>query len=125
MQLFLLFETAAGYALFEKEEFDEIGAELDSAQKSVTNFDKFAKLVKLKAYQPFKTADEALENINAIINNQVTQTLVDFLQAYLPEVKSKKKQKFYLGISDKKLGLQVTEKAGYTCSVNEAITELM
>jgi len=34
---------------------------------------------------------EALENINAIINGQATQTLVDFLQSYLPEVKSKKK----------------------------------
>jgi hypothetical protein len=31
MQLFLLFETAAGYALFEKEEFDEVGVELEQA----------------------------------------------------------------------------------------------
>ena len=29
MQLFLLFETAAGYALFEKDEFDEVAGELD------------------------------------------------------------------------------------------------
>ena len=91
MQLFILFETAAGYALFEKEEFDEVGTELDQAQKAITSFDKFALLLKLKAYQPFKTTDEALENINAIINGQATQTLVDFLQSYLPEVKSKKK----------------------------------
>ena len=91
MQLFLLFETAAGYALFEKEEFDDVGVELEQAQKAVTNFDKFAMLVKLKAYSPFKTAEEALENINAIITGDCTQSLVDFLQSYLPAVKEKKK----------------------------------
>lgn len=70
--MFLLFETAAGYALFEKEEFDDVGSELEAAQAAVTNFEKFAMLIKLKAYQPFKTADEALENINSIIKGEVT-----------------------------------------------------
>jgi len=50
MQLFVLFETAAGYSLFEKEEFDEVGTELDQAQKAISSFDKFALLLKLKAY---------------------------------------------------------------------------
>jgi nucleolar protein 56 len=50
MQLFLLFETAAGYALFEKEEFDEISSELDTVQASIFDFERFAMLVKLKAY---------------------------------------------------------------------------
>jgi len=32
-------------------------------------------MVKLIAYQPFKTAEEALDNINSIAKNQVHQTL--------------------------------------------------
>jgi len=121
----LLFETAAGYALFEKDEFDEVAGELESVQSAISNFEKFATLVKLKAYQPFKTADEALSNINAVKDGEVTETLSEFLTAYLPKVKSKKKQKFMLGVSETKCGPQVTEKTGYTCSINPAITEMI
>ena len=81
-------------------------------------------LVKLKAYSPFKTAEEALENINAIITGECTQSLVDFLQSYLPAVKEKKKQKFLLGVSETKIGPKIAEKAGYQCSLNAAITEI-
>jgi hypothetical protein len=30
-----------------------------------------------------------------------------------------------LGVSETKLGPQITEKAGYTCSINPAIIEMM
>lgn len=50
MLLFLLFETAAGYALFEKEEFDEVAGELEQAQEAIAKFDRFSTLIKLKAY---------------------------------------------------------------------------
>ena len=66
MQLFILFETASGYCLFEKTDFDESSSQLPSIQKAITNLERFAKMVKLKAYQPFKTAEEALENITLI-----------------------------------------------------------
>jgi nucleolar protein 56 len=104
MQLFLLFETAAGYALFERDEYDEIGGETEQVQAAIADFERFATLVKMKAYQPFKTAEEALENIFAVSRNEVTETLQEFLQNYLPKVKSKKKQKFQLGIADTRVG---------------------
>lgn len=104
MQLFLLFETAAGYALFEKEEYDEIGGTLEQVQNAIQDYERFASLIKMKGYQPFKTADEALENIFAVSKGECTETLQEFLASYLPKVKSKKKQKFMLGISDKSLG---------------------
>jgi hypothetical protein len=106
MQLFLLFETAAGYALFEREEYDEIAGEMEQVQGAIKDFERFATLVKMKAYQPFKTADEALENIFAVSRGEVTETLQQFLQSYLPKVKSQKKQKFQLGIADKLMGPQ-------------------
>ena len=106
MQLFLLFETAAGYALFEREEYDEIGGEMEQVQSAVLDFERFATMIKMKAYTPFKTADEALKNIFAVSKGDVTETLQEFLTSYLPKVKSKKKQKFMLGIADKILGPQ-------------------
>jgi nucleolar protein 56 len=106
MQLFLLFETAAGYALFEREEYDEIGGEQESVQAAVADYERFATLIKMKAYQPFKTAEEALTNIFAVAKGDVTETLQEFLTSYLPKIKSKKKQKFMLGIADKIIGPQ-------------------
>lgn len=104
MQLFILFETASGYCLFEKSDFDELGGQLSKIQKSISSLERFAKMVKLVAYQPFKTAEEALENITNVNRNEVPKTLKDFLTTHLPATKSAKKQKFMLGICDPKIG---------------------
>jgi nucleolar protein 56 len=104
MQLFLLYETAAGYALFERDEYDEIGGEQEQVQGAIQDYERFSTLIKMKAYQPFKTADEALDNIFAVSKGECTETLQEFLTSYLPKVKTKKKQKFMLGIADKTLG---------------------
>ena len=61
-------------------------------------------MVKLAAYQPFTTAEEALENIMSVAQNKVSDTLKKFLATHLPATKSSKKQKFLLGIADPKLG---------------------
>jgi len=47
-------------------------------------------MVKLAAYQPFTTAEEALENIMAIRDLKVTPTLKNFLVTHLPATKSSK-----------------------------------
>mmetsp|Transcript_45577 Transcript_45577/g.61903 ORF Transcript_45577/g.61903 Transcript_45577/m.61903 type:complete len:106 (+) Transcript_45577:33-350(+) len=104
MQLFILFETASGYCLFEKEEYDETGGQLSKIQKAIANLERFSKMVSLAAYQPFETAEEALDNIFKVTQCQVSSTLKAFLTAHLPATKSSKKQKFALGISDPKLG---------------------
>jgi len=61
-------------------------------------------MIKLAAFQPFQTAEEALENITDIALNKCPGTLKNFLTTNLPATKSSKKQKFLLGISDPKLG---------------------
>ena len=90
-QLFILYESASGYCLFEKEEFDETGGQLPKIQKSILSLDRFAKMVKLSASYSFKTAEEALENIMAVAQNKVTPTLKNFLTTSLPATKSSKK----------------------------------
>ncbi len=79
MQLFILFESASGYALFEKEDFDELGGQMKAIQKSIGNLERFSKMVKLAAFQPFQTAEEALENVTSIAANEVPKTLKNFL----------------------------------------------
>jgi len=103
-QLYILYESASGYALFEKEEFDEAGGQLSKIQKAIMDLQRFTKMVKLAAYQPFTTAEEALENITDITANKVNNTLKSFLTTHLPATKSSKKQKFLLGVVDPKMG---------------------
>lgn len=103
-QLFILYESASGYCIFEKEEFDETGGQMSKIQKAICDIQRFSKMVKLVAYQPFTTAEEALENITAITENKVTNTLKSFLTTHLPATKSSKKQKYLLGIVDPKMG---------------------
>jgi nucleolar protein 56 len=81
-------------------------------------------MVSLVAYQPFKTAEEALENIMGTIEVKVSSTLKNFLTTHLPATKSSKKQKFALGITEPKLGKELFEATGITASWNETIVEL-
>ena len=91
MQLYILYESASGYCLFEKEEFDETGGQLKQIQKAIPNLERFSKMIKMAAFQPFKTAEEALENISLIAQNKVSKTLKNFLITNLPATKTSKK----------------------------------
>ena len=79
MQLFILYESAQGYCLFKKDEYDETGGGLTKVQKAVNDLERFSKQVKLEAFSPFTTAEEALENINMIKDGKVTPMLKTFL----------------------------------------------
>lgn len=123
--MFILYEAANGYCLFQKEEYDETGAGLSKVQKAVDSLERFTKMVTIAAYQPFKTAEEALENIQSVAHNKVSPTLKAFLTAHLPSTKSSKKQKFALGICDPRLGQEIFSETGITASYNETTVELM
>ncbi len=125
MQLYILYEAAQGYCLFELEEFDETGGQLKAIQKAIANLERFSKMVKLAAFQPFQTAEEALENIKLVSQNKVSETLKNFLITNLPATKTSKKQKFLLGIAEPKLGSEIFADTGITASYNESIEELI
>ena len=72
---FVLLETAMGYLLFERKESDEIGATLPEVQAAVKDYGKFSLVLKLKAQFFFRTAEEALANINDISEGIVTPSL--------------------------------------------------
>lgn len=66
MSLFLLYENASGYALFERLESEEIGAMASEVIQAQAELARFSKLVTLKAFQPFTSAEQALENQNDV-----------------------------------------------------------
>merc|ERR1719272_1730089 len=82
-------------------------------------------MTKLVGSHPFKTAEEALENILAIGTPKVTDMLKNFLATYLPASKSSKKQKFALGISDAKLGPELFAETGITAIHNDTTMEMI
>ena len=63
---YLLSESAAGYALYEVTQSEEIGARTREFLETLKDLYTFSRLVNLISFTPFKNAAHALENINDI-----------------------------------------------------------
>mmetsp|Transcript_32079 Transcript_32079/g.70171 ORF Transcript_32079/g.70171 Transcript_32079/m.70171 type:complete len:499 (+) Transcript_32079:103-1599(+) len=103
MTLYLLFESAAGLALFIKRESEEVAENEEEVQASIVEFKKFAKMVGLHAWLPFKDAEEALAQVNAVAGGEVTTQMSNFLELNLP-----KKKKYQLGVYDPELAKELS-----------------
>lgn len=125
MALYLLFEFASGYGLFEAHGLDEIGQSIEAVQNSVIDINRFGKVVKFVAIQPFSSALDALQQCNAVSEGLLTDELRNFLELNLPKVKEGKKPKFSLGISEPKLGSQIYEVLRIPCQSNDFVLELL
>ncbi|KCV68277.1 hypothetical protein H696_05198 [Fonticula alba] len=120
MSLFLLFESASGYALFERTASEEIGQELESVQTAMQDLSKAGKVLKLKSFAPFQSAAHALENINDITEGIVNDYLKNFLTANLA-----KSKKVKLGVQEARLGGAISDATGISCDVSDVTTELL
>jgi len=122
--LLILHESSAGYGLLECEGFEEIGALLQENQTSM-EFGRFNRAIKLKSFQPFSSAEEALENINAISEHAVTDTLLTFLESNIS-----KKSKIQIGVVDASLATAISEgmeqrKRVISCRSDDTIREII
>ncbi|MES1922596.1 snoRNP complex protein nop56 [Bonamia ostreae] len=124
-KLFLLFEHAAGFALFERIENEEIAMETETAEKAVNKIKTFTKMVELRAFTPFPSSSVASENITAISEGKSSSFLEDFLLSNLPRVKKLKKAKFQIGISDIKLASHLSENHKLPCVTSDVVRELL
>jgi len=120
--LYTLYEHAAGYSVFKIESSEEIGALLPEIQEAVTDLERFGRIVKLVAFQPFKNAANALENMNSISEGVVHDDLKVFLETNVPV--GKKKSKVQLGISDAKIGSSIQESCNIQCESGAAVLEI-
>ncbi|XP_021984124.1 nucleolar protein 56 isoform X2 [Helianthus annuus] len=125
MALYLLYESASGYGLFLAHGIDEIGQNTEAVRNSVTDLNRFGKVVKLAAFNPFESALDALNQQNAVSEGQMTDELRNFLELSLPKVKEGKKAKFSLGVVDPKIGSHIQEETKIPCQSNEFVSELI
>ncbi|KAI7748832.1 hypothetical protein M8C21_024919 [Ambrosia artemisiifolia] len=125
MALYLLYESASGYGLFLAHGIDEIGQNTEAVRNSVTDLNRFGKVVKLAAFNPFESALDALNQQNAVSEGQMTDELRNFLELSLPKVKEGKKAKFSLGVADSKIGSHIYEETKIPCQSNEFVLELI
>ncbi|GCB82184.1 nucleolar protein 56 [Scyliorhinus torazame] len=120
--LHVLFEHAAGYALLAVKEVEEIGLLLPQVEDSILTIGKFNNIVKLVAFSPFKSAQGALENMNAISEGIVHEDMRLLLETNMPT--SGKKKKVILGVADSKIGAAIQEDLGIQCQAGGVVAEI-
>jgi len=124
-RLYVLFESASGYGVFEVVELDEMDALSEKVQESVVDGKRFSEICKLKGFQPFKSPENALENMMAVSEGQCTEELQNFLEVTLPKVKSVKKASYQLGVTAPTMGNFIQENLNIPCVSNEVVREIV
>lgn len=122
-KLYVLYEHAAGYALFKVKEFEEIAMFLPQVEKATLNAVKFKTFVNLVAFLPFKSGTNALDNINNISEGIIHEDLQAFLETNLPQ--NVKKSKISVGVGDAKIGAAIQETLGYNCQFTDVVPEIL
>jgi nucleolar protein 56 len=120
MTLYLLYESSSGYALFERVKGEEVEVGDSAVQDSILDLARFSKMVKLKGFLPFQNAENALENINAVSEGELTPFLRDWLESTVPKEKKTK-----VGVLDPKIGNAISEALGLKAEYNETVLELL
>ncbi|XP_015471675.1 nucleolar protein 56 [Parus major] len=90
-------------------------------EESVLTLGKFHNVVKLVAFSPFRSAQSALENMNAVSEGVLHEDLRLLLDTALPP----KRKKVLLGVGDAKMGAAVLEELGVQCQTGGVVAELM
>ena len=123
---FALYESAAGYAIFEiVESGDDVAIMLDQVQAAVLELGLFSKMCKLKSFLPFTTAAQALQNCNDVSEGILSDELKSFLELNLPKIKPGKKSKFVVLVGDPKMGNAISEGLGATCECDDTSAEIL
>ena len=88
---------------------------------------RFGRAVKLKAFQPFESAHDALENANAISEHAMTGSLHNFLEMNLPKAKkSSKTARLRLGVVDPGLATAISDGLdGVSCRSDDTVREIL
>ncbi|CAH2305955.1 nucleolar 58 [Pelobates cultripes] len=117
--MLVLFETAAGYAIFKVLDESKL-QEVDSIWKEFETPEKANKIVKLKHFEKFQDTTEALAASTALIEGKLSKNLKKVLKKL-----AAKDAHEQLAIADAKLGGVIKEKANLSCVHSAMVTELM
>lgn len=117
--MLVLFETAAGYAIFKVLDESKL-QQVDSLYKEFETPEKANKVVKLKHFEKFQDTTEALAAATALVEGKIGKSLKKVLKKVVA-----KEAHEQLAISDAKLGGIIKEKLDVTCVHSSAVAELM
>ncbi|KAJ8410124.1 hypothetical protein AAFF_G00211650, partial [Aldrovandia affinis] len=118
-KMLVLFETAAGYAIFKVLDEQKL-QEVDSLWKEFETPEKANKIVKLKHFEKFQDTTEALAAATAMVEGKIGKSLKKVLKKVVA-----KEAHEQLAISDAKLGGVIKDKLNLSCVHSPAVFELM
>eukprot|EP00039_Didymoeca_costata_P018613 m.334201 g.334201 ORF g.334201 m.334201 type:complete len:496 (+) comp17311_c0_seq1:186-1673(+) len=117
--MLVLFETAAGYALFKVKKGVELSEE--DMYSSFANPEDAQKMVKLRDFFKFEDTTEALASATAAVEGKLSKGLKKFIKSSIVA----KDIHDEIAVTDKKLGSAITEKFGLKTIHGSAVNELM
>lgn len=117
--MLVLFESAAGYALFKLLDESKL-QNIDNIFKDFESPEKAAKVLKLKHFQKFENINEAVAANLTVENDKVNKNLKSILKKHVL-----KDAEAELAVADAKLGKLLKKKFDLNCVTNSAILELM
>ncbi|XP_050825561.1 nucleolar protein 58 [Gopherus flavomarginatus] len=117
--MLVLFETAAGYAVFKVLNEKKL-QEVDSLWREFETPEKANKIVKLKHFEKFQDTTEALAASTALVEGKLSKNLKKILKKIV--AKDAHEQ---LAIADAKLGGVIKDKLNLSCIHSPMVTELM
>ncbi|KAK3575458.1 hypothetical protein QTP86_026853 [Hemibagrus guttatus] len=117
--MLVLFETAAGYAIFKVLDEQKL-QQVDSLWKEFETPEKANKIVKLKHFEKFQDTTEALAAATALVEGKLGKTLKKVLKKVVA-----KEAHEQLAITDAKLGGVIKDKLNLSCVHSPAVAELM
>ncbi|KAI7807673.1 nucleolar protein 58 isoform X2 [Triplophysa rosa] len=117
--MLVLFETAAGYAIFKVLDEQKL-QQVDSLWKEFETPEKANKVVKLKHFEKFQDTTEALAAITAMVEGKLGKSLKKILKKVVA-----KEAHEQLAITDAKLGGVIKDKMNLSCVHSPAVAELM
>uniref|UniRef100_A0A8C6NQY3 NOP58 ribonucleoprotein homolog (yeast) n=1 Tax=Nothobranchius furzeri TaxID=105023 RepID=A0A8C6NQY3_NOTFU len=117
--MLVLFETAAGYAIFKVLNESKL-QQVDSLYKEFETPEKANKIVKLKHFEKFQDTTEALAAATALVEGKISKSLKKILKKVVAKEAHEE-----LAISDAKLGGVIKDKLDLNCVYSPAVAELM
>ena len=120
--MLLLFETAAGHALYELKNAAKLqGLEIAKVGEKFATSEGCDKALSLKAFAPFKDTAEAVAAASEHVESKLGKPLKKFLSKHV----AKKALGVELGVADAKLGSLIKESLGIPCVANAFVNECL
>jgi nucleolar protein 58 len=117
--MLVLFETPAGFALFQVLDEGKV-QKVDTLFKKFQDISSAKKIVSLKSFKKFEGTTEALNTTTALLESKMSSSLKKFIKKNVVSKDAQHK----LAVADKKLGKAIKEKFNVECVNDSSIMEL-